>query len=428
MKCKYIIIYIIIIITYTSIFTSCSEINASYNNYYKVNNEFNDLENKSLTIKNNINNFLNEWNNKFIDINKYNESIKTIETDFERQKVALAKENPPDNTIYSSNEYNNPFNTISEASNVNNQLNEQMNNNDNDNIAIITTTESTTTESSQTTTTTTTNDVKEQNKQLLAKAIIGYWHSGYTDWAMNYHFNFYENGTVEYFGYRDYYYGIYEVLDENTVKIDFNINYTDYPGSEHTNNNQSISILAQFNMQKLEMYAHADFHETYNIFDIYYYVNDIVKEDILSNQVYEMTKEETNYEVNRIGDIWKAQKAAISNDQYKTVVSISGIIYYDYIVRMIELSKKTKDDYYVVFSFDNHRLIFAYVEGIDSYRFYFKDGILFRVRYCIDAKDLNNFYIYEGRELNKIDDIKNFAMALYDIAIDAYWEAHQYIK
>lgn len=40
--------------------------------------------------------------------------------------------------------------------------------------------------------------------------------------------------------------------------------------------------------------------------------------------------------------------------------------------------------------YDNGDLIFCYFEAEDSYRLYFVDGRLIRLRYCADAKDYNN--------------------------------------
>lgn len=50
-----------------------------------------------------------------------------------------------------------------------------------------------------------------------------------------------------------------------------------------------------------------------------------------------------------------------------------------------------KDDYSRYYYFKDGDLFFAYLEGNDSHRLYFKDGLMFRWRYCPNAQDSGNY-------------------------------------
>ena len=64
----------------------------------------------------------------------------------------------------------------------------------------------------------------------VAGVIIGIWHNGYTDWATNYHTIFYEDGSVEHFGYRNYDSGYFVLGDGENEVIAYFDQYQDVPG------------------------------------------------------------------------------------------------------------------------------------------------------------------------------------------------------
>lgn len=64
----------------------------------------------------------------------------------------------------------------------------------------------------------------------IAEVIIGIWHNGYTEWATNYHTIFYEDGSVEHFGYRNYDVGSFFLGDSENEVVAYYDQYQDVPG------------------------------------------------------------------------------------------------------------------------------------------------------------------------------------------------------
>jgi serine/threonine protein kinase len=96
-------------------------------------------------------------------------------------------------------------------------------------------------------------------------------------------------------------------------------------------------------------------------------------------------------EILRIRKIWNADRAAITSKQYAVSKPAGGVVSYSSggVVRMIEISKSATDfgNYARTYEFENGVLIFAFLEGSDAHRLYFKDGQLFRWRYTPSSKD-----------------------------------------
>lgn len=61
------------------------------------------------------------------------------------------------------------------------------------------------------------------------------------------------------------------------------------------------------------------------------------------------------------------------------------------LVKIVSISQSEENEYDRYFYFDGGKLIFAYYEATDSYRFYFRNETLVRERYCKDASDSSDF-------------------------------------
>ena len=98
-------------------------------------------------------------------------------------------------------------------------------------------------------------------------------------------------------------------------------------------------------------------------------------------------------EILRIRAIWDGDRKAMDAKAYKVEALPSGARAYldggD--IRMIEVPANTGgSNYSRTYNFSNGKLIFAYIEDIDAHRLYFKNDVLFRWRYTVDAKQRQN--------------------------------------
>ena len=145
--------------------------------------------------------------------------------------------------------------------------------------------------------------------------------------------------------------------------------------------------------------------------------NQNIKDNVNKNDIFlELSNTQIDEETKRIRNIWNEQKEAIANNKYiKKTLSEGVYAYYDnYYIKIIEVPKTSNKKISITFSYNNNRLIFAYVEGDDSYRIYYKDDKVFKIIYCENAKDTNSNTVYQGKTLKQMNNWIDFASSLLD--------------
>jgi hypothetical protein len=110
--------------------------------------------------------------------------------------------------------------------------------------------------------------------------------------------------------------------------------------------------------------------------------------------------------ISRIQAAWRADTAAISKGSYETV-DLGGVNIYIVIdpshnlspvdkLKRVEIAKNTDDiTYSRIYQYENGNLTFAYIEGDDSHRLYFKDNMLIRWRHTPDIRNPSEWTDYE---------------------------------
>lgn len=101
-----------------------------------------------------------------------------------------------------------------------------------------------------------------------------------------------------------------------------------------------------------------------------------------------LSSSEIEDEVLRIREVYNKIVSEKSKDKYDETNLADGVTTYSENgeIRCIVVKKGANySDYTRNYYFENGKLIFAYIEGSDSHRLYFKDDIMFRWRYASDA-------------------------------------------
>lgn len=101
-----------------------------------------------------------------------------------------------------------------------------------------------------------------------------------------------------------------------------------------------------------------------------------------------LSSSEIEDEVLRIREVYNKIVSEKSKDKYDETNLADGVTTYSENgeIRCIVVKKGANySDYTRNYYFENGKLIFAYIEGSDSHRLYFKDDVLFRWRYASDA-------------------------------------------
>ena len=114
--------------------------------------------------------------------------------------------------------------------------------------------------------------------------------------------------------------------------------------------------------------------------------NDEDYSDLISNT--RLSNSEIEEEVLRIREVYNKIVSKKSKNEYDETSLADGVTSYSENgeVRLIVVKKGSNySDYTRFYYFENSKLIFAYIEGSDSHRMYFKDDVLFRWRYASDA-------------------------------------------
>ena len=108
--------------------------------------------------------------------------------------------------------------------------------------------------------------------------------------------------------------------------------------------------------------------------------------DLISNT--RLSDSEIEEEVVRIREVYNKITSKKSKNKYDETSLADGVTSYSENgeVRLIVVKKGPNySDYIRYYYFEDSKLIFAYIEGSDSHRLYFKDDVLFRWRYASDA-------------------------------------------
>ncbi|MBS5932082.1 MAG: VWA domain-containing protein [Clostridiales bacterium] len=108
--------------------------------------------------------------------------------------------------------------------------------------------------------------------------------------------------------------------------------------------------------------------------------------DLISNT--RLSDSEIEEEVVRIREVYNKITSKKSKHKYDETSIADGVTSYSENgeVRLIVVKKGSNySDYTRYYYFEDSKLIFAYIEGSDSHRLYFKDDVLFRWRYASDA-------------------------------------------
>lgn len=108
--------------------------------------------------------------------------------------------------------------------------------------------------------------------------------------------------------------------------------------------------------------------------------------DLISNA--RLSDSEIEEEVVRIREVYNKITSKKSKHKYDETSLADGVTSYSENgeVRLIVVKKGSNySDYIRYYYFEDSKLIFAYIEGSDSHRLYFKDDVLFRWRYASDA-------------------------------------------
>lgn len=108
--------------------------------------------------------------------------------------------------------------------------------------------------------------------------------------------------------------------------------------------------------------------------------------DLISNS--RLSSSEIEEEVLRIRDVYNKIVSKKTKNKYKETNIADGVTTYSENgeIRCIVVKKGSDYSEYIrYYYFENSKLIFAYIEGSDSHRLYFKDDILFRWRYASNA-------------------------------------------
>lgn len=108
--------------------------------------------------------------------------------------------------------------------------------------------------------------------------------------------------------------------------------------------------------------------------------------NLISNS--RLSSSEIEDEVLRIREVYNKIVSEKSKDKYDETSLADGVTTYSENgdIRCIVVKKGANySDYTRNYYFENGKLIFAYIEGSDSHRLYFKDDVLFRWRYASDA-------------------------------------------
>lgn len=108
--------------------------------------------------------------------------------------------------------------------------------------------------------------------------------------------------------------------------------------------------------------------------------------DLISNT--RLSDSEIEEEVVRIREVYNKITSKKSKHKYDETSLADGVTSYSENgeVRLIVVKKGSNySDYIRYYYFEDSKLIFAYIEGSDSHRLYFKDDVLFRWRYASDA-------------------------------------------
>lgn len=101
-----------------------------------------------------------------------------------------------------------------------------------------------------------------------------------------------------------------------------------------------------------------------------------------------LSSSEIEDEVLRIREVYNKIVSEKSKDKYDETNLADGVTTYSENgeIRCIVVKKGANySDYTRNYYFENGKLIFAYIEGSDSHRLYFKDDVMFRWRYASDA-------------------------------------------
>lgn len=108
------------------------------------------------------------------------------------------------------------------------------------------------------------------------------------------------------------------------------------------------------------------------------------------------TEEETDSEIDvedeiaEIREIYNSIVSGMEKNDYKKKTIENGFDAYsdDNVLKSIVISKEySQINYNCFYYFDNDKLVFAYYEGENSHRFYFKDDKMIRWRKCEDAEN-----------------------------------------
>lgn len=114
---------------------------------------------------------------------------------------------------------------------------------------------------------------------------------------------------------------------------------------------------------------------------------------IIDNTTETNSELDVETEVVEIRDTYNAIVSAIENNNYKEKTIENGFVTYsdnDNLKAIIISKDYSTINYDCFYYFDNDKLFFAYYEGENSHRFYFKDDVMIRWRKCEDASNPEN--------------------------------------
>ena len=133
--------------------------------------------------------------------------------------------------------------------------------------------------------------------------------------------------------------------------------------------------------------------------------------DLISNT--RLSDSEIEEEVVRIREVYNKITSKKSKHKYDETSLADGVTSYSENgeVRLIVVKKGSNySDYIRYYYFEDSKLIFAYIEGSDSHRLYFKDDVLFRWRYASDAVKFSEAENHDNEDSADFRTWKTFAL------------------
>lgn len=148
------------------------------------------------------------------------------------------------------------------------------------------------------------------------------------------------------------------------------------------------------------------------------YENDSNTDDDSNNgltddDISDMQEIDVESEVSNIRDKYDCIMDKVLGDQLNVCVINENIRLYEengFVVAIFIDKGFGEYDYSRKYYYDQNKLIFAYFEGNDAHRLYFKDDVLIRWRYAPDANDFQSAENYDGDYADGYRELESYAL------------------